>query len=359
MKSKKHILILTPGFPNSEADTTCIPALQILIKELHKRHHDKLLIDVVSVHYPFTKGNYTWNEISCWSAGGKNRGFPFKILTWLQLLIYVFRLHFKNPVDVIHAFWLHDCSMLGSIFSWLTGARLIVHCMGQDVRKPNKYIPFIRFKKNIVISNSSFTAATLLENFKIKTDFIIPFGINPDDFLDTSNPQKKIDLLAVGSLTDLKNHKLFIEIFELLKIDFPTLTGSIIGGGPLHNQLQELIFKKGLQESLILEGEKKRDVVLQRMAVSKILIHTSAFESAGYVFLEALQSKMAVISFKTGFLPEVKGAYQCSGKDEMIKCARKLLAENTLYEIPVLPLIADAADKILEIYSQEYRMLSS
>ena len=33
----KHLLIITPGFPENEGDTKCIPALQIYLKELQAK----------------------------------------------------------------------------------------------------------------------------------------------------------------------------------------------------------------------------------------------------------------------------------------------------------------------------------
>jgi 1,2-diacylglycerol 3-alpha-glucosyltransferase len=354
MKSKKHILLLVPGFPRADDDTECIPALQALVQELNSHFHQELTLSVVAFQYPRQRGAYVWRGISCFSAGGKNKPFPGKVMTWIRVAAYVYKLHKEHSVDVVHSFWLQDCTWIARWVARFTGARHVAHVMGQDVLPTNKYLPFLDRQHMTIIANSAFSAGELEKNFRIKSDVIIPFGIHPGDFkrsLDTNN--RPIDLLNVGSLIPLKNQELFITIFAELKKDFPALTGAIIGEGPLAEKLNWQIHHLGLDDCLVLEGKQPRGEVLARMASAKILLHTASFESAGYVFPEALYSGMKVVCFETGFLPPAAGAFACKNKDEMLQTLVQLLGSSQEYHRASVPLINDTASAVMDIYRQQ------
>lgn len=357
MKSVKHILILTPGFPKNETDTTCIPPLQAFVHELQSAHASEVKLYVITFQYPFTAGSYIWNDVSCWSAGGANQKFPFKILTWIRVLIHAYRHHRKNPFHIVHSFWLQDCTLIGSIFSWLTGSKLVAHAMGQDILENNRYLEprrgggILRVNNIKIIANSPFSAAMLKQEYNLNAFKVFVFGIQPSDFIKMGTSERKTDLLSVGSLIELKNQKLFIELFAILKKSIPSLKGSIIGGGPLAGELERLIHFYNLNDCLIMEGSLNRSEVLLRMTQSKILLHTSKFESAAYVFLEALYSGMNVVSFKTGYLPDVPGAFACVDEIEMVEKIKNLLASPGDYERKQVPLIKDTADKMVSVYN--------
>jgi len=353
MKSKKHILLLVPGFPENNNDSTCIPPLQLLVQELQEQYGNELLLQVIAFQYPFQRGSYSWNGIPVYSAGGKNSGFPWRIITWLRILLKISSLHKKQPVDVVHSFWLNECAFIGQWVSRLTGAKHIAHVMGQDVLSSNKYIRYLNTDSMLVIANSNFSALTLEKNFGIKPGAVIPFGIRESDFISNDkNLTREIHLLNVGSLISLKNQELFIMLFAELVKHFPGLKGAIIGDGPLAGRLREQILLLKLEGNIKMEGALPRNEVLKRMTQAKILLHTSVFESAGYVFLEALHSGMKVVSFKTGFLPVVDSAFSCETEEEMFVQLKKLLSMNLSFNQQNVPLMRETAEKIFDLYMQ-------
>lgn len=351
MKSTKNIVILTPGFPESIEDTTCIPALQALIFELKKSYGDKINIRVVAFQYPFKKGTYNWNGITCFSAGGNNIKFPFRWKTWTTVIRHLKKYHENYHIDVIHAFWLNECALVGSWIASLTGARLICHVMGQDVLPANKYLKILKLKNAVIIANSPYSAGLLERNSSLKAGSIIPFGINPEEFVlpDPEKP-RQIHVLGVGALSEIKNFELFVELFSKLKNEFPEIRGKIIGGGPKYDQLKKMINNFRLNDSLLLTGQLQRNEVLGEMLNSKVLLHTSSFESAGYVFPEALFSGMKVISFNTGYLPQVQGAYPCEDADEMLRTLKSLFTYTQTYTRKEVPLISETADAVFKLY---------
>ena len=80
MKSNKHILLLTPGFPRDEADSTCIPPLQLFVKGLAAAHPEATL-SVITFQYPDRITPFHWHGITVYPAGGGNRRYLGKALT--------------------------------------------------------------------------------------------------------------------------------------------------------------------------------------------------------------------------------------------------------------------------------------
>jgi glycosyltransferase involved in cell wall biosynthesis len=348
---KKNVVILTPGFPISEEDTTCIPPLQSLILELHQQHSDAVNLQIVSFQYPFNPGSYTWHGIPCWSAGGSNKKFPGKWETWLSVMKFLRKLHHQTPIDIVHAFWLNECTLIGKWISKLSGAKLVCHAMGQDVLPSNKYMKYIKPKSLNIIAVSDFAAEKLTSNFNTTNVKVIPNGINADDFRNLNlNDERHTDILGVGSLIPLKNYELFVKIFAELKQIYPALSGRIIGEGPQFGLLEKLIADNHLEKSLLLEGRLSRPDVLHLMTHSKILLHPSLFESAGYVFLEALAAGMKVVSFKTGYLPNVVGAYACESEEAMRNALKSLLSYKQEYKPVQVVRVSDTAKAVIEVY---------
>lgn len=348
-----NVVVLTPGFAASKADTTCIPVLQSLMFALHQQHSANINIQIVSFQYPFTKGSYDWNGISCWSAGGSNRKFPARWKTWYSVIRFLKRFHKKKPIDIIHAFWLTECTLVGKWAAGITGAKLICHAMGQDVLPSNRYMKHIHPSSLNILTISEYAARQLQKNFGIKDALAVPMGLNIDDFKGLQfNEERHTDILGVGSLIPLKNYRLFVSLFAQLAKEFPGLTGRIIGDGVEKESLMKLIHESGLQEQLLLEGKLDRRDVLQMMTHSRILLHPSQFESAGYVFLEALYAGMKVVGFDTGFLPDLPEADICNNEDEMLNTLRKLLAHKHSHRQVMVHSIQDTANTVFDYYKK-------
>lgn len=348
-----NIVVLTPGFAASEADTTCIPVLQSLIGAIHQRHSGNINIQIVSFQYPFAKGSYKWKGINCWSAGGSNRKFPARWKTWYEVIHFLKQYHKKNPIDIIHAFWLTECSLVGKRISKITGAKLICHAMGQDVLLSNRYMKYLHPASLNILTISAYAASQLHKNFGLEQAVAVPLGLNTADFENLHfNEERHTDLLGVGSLIPLKNFQLFISLFAKLKNEFPGLTGRIIGDGTEKETLAKLIKDAGLQQQLLLEGKLDRKDVLMMMTHSRILLHPSQFESAGYVFLEALYAGMKVVGFDTGFLPGIPESLVCKDENEMLQTLRSLLRNSSPPQQVIPYRIEDTVDAIVEYYKK-------
>ena len=84
MQSVKHIVLLSPGFARDETDTTCLTFLQDYALAL-KRLEPALQFEILSLQYPFDRGEYRWNDIPVFSAQGKNSKYLRRLPTWWKM----------------------------------------------------------------------------------------------------------------------------------------------------------------------------------------------------------------------------------------------------------------------------------
>jgi 1,2-diacylglycerol 3-alpha-glucosyltransferase len=294
-KTNQHIVFLTPGFAESEDDSTTIPALQVFLKSLRKALPNAKLT-LLTFQFPFTKKKYDWHGIEVIPLNGQNKRLK-KLWTWKKALKRLHKLHKAQKIDAIHSFWIGECSQVGERFSKKYNINHIVTVMGQDATIGNSYA------KNLIDSNAKMVTLSanhqtdLLKTYNLKST-IIPWHLDVAEF--PALQENTIDILGVGSLNAIKNYSEFIEIISAIAKTHKNLNVAIIGDGVLRNELQLKIQNLGLENTITLLGKLPRTEVLEKMSQAKIFLHTSDYESFGFVFLEALYSGMQLVSYDVG-----------------------------------------------------------
>jgi len=296
-----HILVITPGFPENENDTSCIPAMQEYFTALLSEHSSPK-ITVVSIHYPYRNKTYSWKGIQVFSCGGGGK-YPFKILYLMRAIIYSLKVNKKLKVNIIHSFWLAEPALIGSILRKIFKVRHICTIMGQDARNVNNYLKILPLKNIIKVALSEYHSNYFRKSTGFTPNYIIPWGINKIKVEENKRP---IDIIGVGSLIPLKNYKLFIDVVVRLKEDYPSINCILIGEGPDKSELLKVIIKKNLSGNITLTGQLPREEVLLKMIKSKILLHSSNYESFGFVILEGLASGCYVVCKNVGIAKEAK-----------------------------------------------------
>ena len=341
---KKHIVFVTPGFPENEADTTCISALQIYAKELQKQKNIQL--SVVTLHYPFTKKEYYWYNVKVIPLGFKNRKLLFKKNLVQKTLD---KLHQQNPIHTLHSFWLGECALAGYKFSKKHSIKHICTLMGQDAKKRNKYASLLPLYKLKLITLSSFHQQLFLKNYKKETE-IINWGLLSDFQKETTI--KTIDIIGVGSLIELKRYQDFIETIALLKKDFPKITVVLVGEGKQRKILENLSEKLKVSRNITFTGELDYKTTQEKIAQSKILLHPSNYESFGMVFAEALATNTKIVSRKTGFTKE-SDFWKTAGSPKNFAKIISVLLDKKTSEKTIYPLIEDTLSSYLKLYENE------
>lgn len=108
---------------------------------------------------------------------------------------------------------------------------------------------------------------------------------------------------AVGRLVGLKNHRLLIEQMPALLQHCPNTRLVIIGGGPLQDELQQLIERLGLQGSVQLLGQ--RTDVADLTVGFDVFAMPSLTEGLSIALLEACATRLAIVATAVGGNPEL------------------------------------------------------
>lgn len=343
------LIILTPGFPENEADSTCLPLQQSFVKML-KESRPQLNVIIVSFQYPFHRSAYTWHNIPVISFGGKNKGGLSRLLLWRKVNRKLEEIRKENNIMGILSFWCGECSLTGKRFAGKYDIKHFCWLLGQDAKKENKYVTRMQPLPGELLALSDFIRQEFEKNHGIKPEYVIPPGIDVRQFGNTVL-QKDIDILGAGSLITLKQYDIFLEIINDLKKNLPGIKAMLCGEGPEKEKLELLIGRLELQDNVTLAGELPHNELLQMMQRAKIFLHTSLYEGFGVVCLEALYGGAHVISFCRAMNEEIKNWHIIKTKDEMTQKAFQMLQPTQTIYTPVLfKSIADTVREIMQLF---------
>jgi glycosyltransferase involved in cell wall biosynthesis len=345
-EKKKNVVLLTPGFPENEKDTTCIPFLQQYVRSFISLYPD-IELRVIAFQYPFKKGYYKWNGVSVYCAGGKGALYS-RLFVWRNVLKELKRIQKQNDIAVIHSCWLTECALIGQRFARKYNIKHIVYAIGQDVLKSNRYIKLIDFSAMQVVAMSESVARRYHELTGYKVISIIPAGIELEKVTMPNEP-RTIDIIGTGALTPLKNYILFTEIISILKKDFPGLKALIIGKGEQELLLKEKIKKEGLKDNIELIGEIPHSEVFSYMNKSMIFLHTSSYEGQSTVIMEALAMGLTIVCFDIGRVHHEK-INVCGSKEEMVQKLKTLLSINLDFRPQILLSSEDTVKEFVKVY---------
>ncbi len=298
-KPSKNILFLTPGFPADENDSTCIPALQDFIKGLRLQEPD-LAISIISLHYPEQKNVYHWQGCKVYALGAANCKFPKRYYYWRALKSQVLQLHQREPFDLIHGFWFDEVTYVVNEFKHRLSIPIYCTFMGQEGVTANRYSKRIDLPEGNLVALSDFQHKDIVSNLGIKPAHLIPWATtnHPTSF------DKTIDLINIGWFNELKNQKESIAILAQVQKVYPHVKMIFIGEGALLDQCQSQVKKLSLANNVQFTGLIPREEVFDLLSKSRILIHSSHYESFGMIFPEAISAQTMIVSKRVGIAKE-------------------------------------------------------
>jgi len=324
-RKNKTLIILTPGFPASAADSTCLPMQQHFVKSLKQLYPD-LNIIVLSFQYPYVVQTYTWFDITVMSFNGQNKGGLGRLLLRRKVNAALKQISHNNSIAGLISFWYNECAWVGKKFADKNKLKHFCWILGQDARPGNIYPRSLHLPAGELVALSDFLQDEFEKNYGTKPAFVIPPGTNSSLFKTNIN-KRDIDLLAAGSLISLKQFKIFIEAVAVIKKQLPGIQAILIGDGPEKQQLEKKIEEQNLRSNITLTGEIPYPEVLQWMQRARIFLHPSAYEGFSGVCQEAQAAGARVISFCKPMKQDIQNWNIVQDKNEMTALALNLLQQ--------------------------------
>lgn len=335
------MVVITPGFPEDEADTTCLTSMQHWVSAM--REHVNLT--VVSMHYPYEERSYAWNGIKVYALGGKNSKWK-KILVQRRKLNRVLdQIHREYPISWVHGFWLGENTSWSRDWAKEKEIPFYASAMGQDVKSTNFWLEKIgKLPVGTIFTQSSFQQQVLKQSTGLEAE-IIPFGIGG---IEVPITRKETDIVLVSSLISLKNVSYLLQVLKALGERSSELAIVVVGDGPERAKLLKEASDFELTR-IQWKGELSYTETLEEIAGARILFHASKYESFGMVLAEALYLQAHVLAFPVGLASDEKKIHSLSGNahDDAALLVRLL---NTPQPERITYSIEDTVQAYLKVY---------
>lgn len=354
MKEKdKALVILTPGFPASDHDTSCLPMLQSLTRSLNDQFPGTQIL-VIAFHYPFRKDVYECAGAEVHSMNGRNRGHIFRLLLKSKVQKKLQILYREKSIIGMLSCWYGDCAESAQQFSSRIGLKHYCWLLGQDARPGNRIVARVGLQSKQLIALSDNMAKEFNKNYGINPANVIPPGL-PLSTYQFPERERDIDISGVGSLIPLKRFELIIQIVSSIVQVYPNLRCVIIGKGPEKEKIMDLIVSHKLQSNVFLLGELPRDKVLEFMSRTRVLLHPSSYEGFSGVCMEALACGAHVVSFTKAMDYTIDHWHIVRNESEMKTKAIQVLAGASHEPIRDFP-IELTAWRLMEVFGEEPSM---
>src|SRR5450631_4447143 len=161
------LVILSPGFPENEADTTCLPAQQVFVRALNKAF-PYLKIIILTFNYPLARGSYQWHGNTVIAFANRDRGGRARMQSWLRVWRQLRQLKKSAHFSGLFSWWCTECALLGKWFGKVHGIPHFCWILGQDAREGNDYVKWVRPAAAELVAMSEFLAAEFHRNYGIK-----------------------------------------------------------------------------------------------------------------------------------------------------------------------------------------------
>jgi glycosyltransferase involved in cell wall biosynthesis len=348
-KKLKTLVILTPGFPASEDDSTCLPMQQALTRAIHD-HFPEMKINVISFQYPYNETVYSCAGATIHSFGNRNRGHLFKFILRNKIFKKLEAINKDQHIVGLLSFWYGECAAVGNIFARKNSLQHYCWLLGQDVRPGNKHPQRIQLGPENLIALSDFIRNEFNKNYSVLPAHVIPPGVDLKNYIF---PQKErdIDILGVGSLIPLKQFDTFLEMASAVKSIFPGLKCIIAGEGPEREKLVDRIIQLELQSNVFLPGEISHSRVMECMTRTKVMLHTSSYEGFSGVCMEAISMGAFVLSFTRPMDHEIDQWQVAQDKMDMARKLSLLLNRKDHKPTQNFP-IENTAWQIMELFGE-------
>ena len=243
------------------------------------------------------------HRVACWRSK-KSVCHPWEQLTYcLAAFRYIVKEMDIRQYDIVHCHFIIPTGLLALWLQKKYGIKFLVTAHGSDVLGHNntrfKYLYgivkplWISILKNAsaITAPSKYLADKICETYPQANCLVVPNGIFSDLYRVGS---RKKSIVTVARLQKSKGIQDLIEACS--QIDMSEWTVNILGDGPFKDELEALICKYKLQETIYLRGYIRGAEHKRYLSEAGIYFSGSWFESFSLSVLEAMASQNIIIA---------------------------------------------------------------
>jgi len=240
---------------------------------------------------------------------------------FLGSLPLVRRLHRQFHFDCIDAHYLYPDGFAAVLLGKMLGLPVVLSARGTDTNVfPSLWLirPMIvwslRSAAGVIAVAAALKSAIVNLGVPPGRVCVIPNGVDLERFHPFEQPVARRALglptegkivISVGSLTEVKNHRLLISAFAKVSQVPPELKLYIVGEGPLRPALENLIRELRLQEKVLLVGHCRNEDLALWFSAADVSCLVSLREGWPNVLMESIACGTPVVATRVGGVPEI------------------------------------------------------
>jgi glycosyltransferase involved in cell wall biosynthesis len=212
------------------------------------------------------------------------------------------------------------------------------------VERPDQRLPLKQLIKDaeFVATETDFSTDYLQSKFPESANKIhrVYNGLNLDPFRMANPAAGSLEIISIGRLIPKKGFELLVNACNVLMSRGLQLHCRIVGSGPEHVPLRQLIDRLGLGKFIELTGPKAQPEIVDLLAQSNLFVFPAVEDGSGdrdnlpTVIIEAMASGLPVVATGLGGIGEIvthqaNGLIVPEGDVDALAAAIGFLAEHT------------------------------
>lgn len=312
------------------------PIILHLITSLGRGGKERQLATIVN--HSIATHNIIWsiNDRITGYLGDPAKIQVFKSKNVVRMLLELRSIIREQKPDIVYA-WAPVAFALASVAVWGRRPKIINGSIRHGIFNRSFHGHFRRW----LLQRSRFVVANSYAGLKangIKKGYVLYNGVDPK--FDKANWPKEsqsptnrvLNLLSIANFVPYKDYFTVLEALKKVKDDGLRFRYSIIGEGPLRNEVETMIKELGLSEMVQLLGRVNDPETYLDQA--DIFIHSSKGEGCSNAILEAMYMALPVIASDTGGTSEIVGSnailFEYKNIQQLSEAIKKLLQDGNL-----------------------------
>ena len=299
---KLKLIQVMPEFGLAGAETM----VESLIMSLDREKVDILIVSLYDFHSPITERLEKNGYKICYL--NKKPGLDISIFSKMY---NIFK-EFKPDIIHTHRYVLQYVVLPKMLIKKCRIVHTVHNIAQKEVPKLQRMFQkkYFKYLKIIPVAISNLIQDTIIEEYKLKKEKV-PVIINAIDLrkcIKKTKYKKSNIILNVGRLSEQKNHKLLIDVFNEIHKAYPKYILKIVGQGELEEELKKKVSDLGLKKSVIFEGVKPE--CFSYMNEADMFVMTSLWEGLPITLIEAMGTGLPIVTSNVGGIPDIIESYK-------------------------------------------------
>ena len=241
---------------------------------------------------------------------GKARGLKAKLL-WMAYFLEAVQLArwlSQSGAERLHVHFPNNGSSTGMIAALLVDIPFSMTAHGSELLEPERFQLGLKTEQCDFVACISDFGRKLIQNevseehnAKLAIVRCGPALFHPLPMRETDCPE----IVCVARLSEEKGHFVLLDALQQLVAEGVNFRCTLVGGGPLEDQIRSEVAERGLSQHVTLDGAQPPDAVRGYYERASVVCLASFHEGIPVVLMEAMATRRPVVATAVGGIPEL------------------------------------------------------